>query len=70
VAISHFLKFQAQAVIKTLISSPTKYSHSKAAAVFHKIVKLVKNGVLMIIPIYAKVSNWVKIKFCHLPIFM
>jgi predicted transcriptional regulator len=33
-----------------------KYSHSKAAAVFHKIVKLVKNGVLMIIPIYAKVS--------------
>ncbi|SSC07492.1 hypothetical protein BTURTLESOX_1308 [bacterium endosymbiont of Bathymodiolus sp. 5 South] len=47
-----------------------KYSHSKAAAVFHKIVKLVKNGVLMIIPIYAKVSNWVKIKFCHLPIFM
>jgi hypothetical protein len=30
-----------------------KYSHSKAAAVFHKIVKLVKNGVLMIIHIYA-----------------
>jgi hypothetical protein len=30
---------------------------TKAAAVFHKIVKLVKNGVLMIIPIYAKVSN-------------
>jgi hypothetical protein len=26
-------------------------------AVFHKIVKLVKNGVLMIIHIYAKVSN-------------
>ncbi|VVH59838.1 hypothetical protein BSPCLSOX_1149, partial [uncultured Gammaproteobacteria bacterium] len=24
-----------------------KYSHSKAMAVFHKIVKLVKNGVLM-----------------------
>ncbi|VVH55041.1 hypothetical protein BSPCLSOX_2903, partial [uncultured Gammaproteobacteria bacterium] len=33
-----------------------KYSHSKAMAVFHKIVKLVKNGVLMIIHIYAKVS--------------
>jgi primosomal protein N' (replication factor Y) len=30
--------------------------HSKAMAVFHKIVKLVKNGVLMIIHIYAKVS--------------
>jgi hypothetical protein len=27
-----------------------KYSHSKAMAVFYKIVKLVKNGVLMIIP--------------------
>jgi hypothetical protein len=26
-----------------------KYSHSKAMAVFYKIVKLVKNGVLMII---------------------
>jgi hypothetical protein len=26
-----------------------KYSHSKAVAVFHKIVKLAKNGVLMII---------------------
>ncbi|VVH61711.1 hypothetical protein BSPWISOX_943, partial [uncultured Gammaproteobacteria bacterium] len=26
-----------------------KYSHSKAMAVFHKIVKLVKNGVLIII---------------------
>jgi hypothetical protein len=26
-----------------------KYSHSKAMAVLHKIVKLVKNGVLMII---------------------
>jgi hypothetical protein len=25
-----------------------KYSHSKAMAVFYKIVKLVKNGVLMI----------------------
>ncbi|VVH64689.1 hypothetical protein BSPLISOX_932 [uncultured Gammaproteobacteria bacterium] len=34
-----------------------KYSHSKAMAVFHKIVKLVKNGVLMIIHIYAKVSH-------------
>jgi hypothetical protein len=34
-----------------------KYSHSKAMAVCHKIVKLVKNGVLMIIHIYAKVSN-------------
>jgi hypothetical protein len=33
-----------------------KYSHSKAMAVFHKIFKLVKNGVLMIIHIYAKVS--------------
>jgi hypothetical protein len=32
-----------------------KYSHSKAMAVFYKIVKLVKNGVLMIIHIYAKV---------------
>jgi hypothetical protein len=32
-----------------------KYSHSKAMAVFDKIVKLVKNGVLMIIHIYAKV---------------
>jgi dihydrodipicolinate reductase len=35
-----------------------KYSHSKAMAVFHKIVKLVKNGVLMIIHIYAKVSTY------------
>jgi hypothetical protein len=26
-----------------------KYSHSKAMAVFYKIVKLVENGVLMII---------------------
>jgi uncharacterized protein YneF (UPF0154 family) len=34
-----------------------KYSHSKAMAVFHKIVKWVKNGVLMIIHIYAKVST-------------
>jgi hypothetical protein len=34
-----------------------KYSHSKAMAVFYKIVKLVKNGVLMIIHIYAKVST-------------
>jgi hypothetical protein len=33
-----------------------KYSHSKAMAVFYNIVKLVKNGVLMIIHIYAKVS--------------
>jgi hypothetical protein len=33
-----------------------KYSHSKAMAVFYKIVKLVKNGVLMMIHIYAKVS--------------
>jgi hypothetical protein len=32
------------------------FIHSKAMAVFHKIVKLVKNGVLMIIHIYAKVS--------------
>jgi hypothetical protein len=31
-------------------------SNSKAMAVFYKIVKLVKNGVLMIIHIYAKVS--------------
>jgi hypothetical protein len=30
-----------------------KYSHSKAMAVFYKIVKLVKNGVLMIIHIYS-----------------
>jgi hypothetical protein len=37
-----------------------KYSHSKAMAVFHKIVKLVKNGVLMIIYIYAKVSKGLK----------
>jgi ribosomal 50S subunit-associated protein YjgA (DUF615 family) len=35
-----------------------KYSHSKAMAVLHKIVKLVKNGVLMIIHIYAKVSKY------------
>jgi hypothetical protein len=34
-----------------------KYSHNKTMAVFHKIVKLVKNGVLMIIHIYAKVSK-------------
>jgi hypothetical protein len=34
-----------------------KYSHSKAMAVFYKIVKLVKNGVLMMIHIYTKVSN-------------
>jgi hypothetical protein len=33
---------------------------SKAMAVFHKIVKLVKNGVLMIIHIYAKVSKGLK----------
>jgi hypothetical protein len=33
-----------------------KYSHSKAMAVFYKIVKWVKNGVLMIIPTYAKVK--------------
>jgi ribosomal protein L18 len=33
-----------------------KYSHSKAMAGFYKIVKLVKNGVLMMIHIYAKVS--------------
>ncbi|CAC9437488.1 hypothetical protein BSPLISOX_1219 [uncultured Gammaproteobacteria bacterium] len=33
-----------------------KYSHSKAMAVFYKIVKLAKNGILMIIHIYAKVS--------------
>jgi hypothetical protein len=32
-----------------------KYSHSKAMAVFHKIFKLVKNGVLMIIHIYINV---------------
>jgi hypothetical protein len=32
-------------------------SHSKAMAVFYKIVKWVKNGVLMIIHIYAKVST-------------
>jgi hypothetical protein len=38
-----------------------KYSHSKAMAVFHKIVKLVKNGVLMIIHIYAKVSPSLKL---------
>jgi site-specific DNA-cytosine methylase len=31
-----------------------KYSHSKAMAMFYKIVKLVKNGVLMIIHIYAR----------------
>jgi hypothetical protein len=34
-----------------------KYSNSKAMAVFYKIVKLAKNGILMIIHIYAKVSN-------------
>jgi hypothetical protein len=38
-----------------------KYSHSKAMAVFHKIVKLVKNGVSMIIHIYAKVSPSLKL---------
>jgi hypothetical protein len=32
----------------------------KTMAVFYKIVKLVKNGVLMIIHIYAKVSNHIK----------
>ena len=37
-----------------------KYSHRKAVAVFYKIVKLEKNGVLMIIHIYAKVSNTLK----------
>jgi hypothetical protein len=35
-----------------------KYSHSKAMAVFHTITKLVKNGVLMIIHIYAKVVRY------------
>jgi hypothetical protein len=39
-----------------------KYNHSKVMAVFYKIVKWVKNGVLMIIHIYAKVSK-VKIKY-------
>jgi hypothetical protein len=29
-----------------------KYSHSKAMAVFYKVVKLAKNGILMIIHIY------------------
>jgi hypothetical protein len=40
-----------------------KYSHSKAMAVFHKIVKLVKNGVLMIIHIYTNQlgKNWILI---------
>jgi TRAP-type mannitol/chloroaromatic compound transport system permease large subunit len=38
-----------------------KYSHSKAMAVFYKIIKLVKNGVLMIIHIYAKVSPSLKL---------
>jgi hypothetical protein len=33
-------------------------SHSKAMSVFYKIVKLAKNGVLMIIHIYAKVSKY------------
>jgi hypothetical protein len=32
-----------------------EYSHRKAMTVFYKIVKLAKNGVLMIIHIYAKV---------------
>ncbi|VVM28342.1 hypothetical protein BSPWISOXPB_10903 [uncultured Gammaproteobacteria bacterium] len=40
-----------------------KYSHSKAMAVFYKIVKLAKNGVLMIIHIYAKVSYYFKKTF-------
>ncbi|VVM20635.1 hypothetical protein BSPWISOXPB_3966 [uncultured Gammaproteobacteria bacterium] len=40
-----------------------KYSHSKAMAVFYKIVKLVKNGVLMIIHIYAKVSYYITLKY-------
>jgi hypothetical protein len=39
-----------------------KHSHSKAMAVFHKIVKLAKNGVLMIIHIYAKVSQYNSLK--------
>ncbi|CAC9655540.1 hypothetical protein [uncultured Gammaproteobacteria bacterium] len=41
-----------------------KYSHSKAMAVFYKIVKLAKNGVLMIIHIYAKVSYYFKKNLC------
>jgi hypothetical protein len=38
------------------LGTEMKYSHSKAMAVFYKLVKLVKNGVLMMIHIYAKVS--------------
>jgi hypothetical protein len=41
-----------------------KYSHSKAMTVFYKIVKLVKNGVLMIVhpqeEVYKHVINWVE----------
>ncbi|VVH66947.1 hypothetical protein BSPLISOX_1871 [uncultured Gammaproteobacteria bacterium] len=44
-----------------------KYSHSKAMAVFYKIVKLVKNGVLMIIHIYAKVSFHKVLEFFRYP---
>jgi hypothetical protein len=50
-----------------------KYSHSKAMAVFYKIVKLVKNGVLMIIHIYAKVSSMINpnnLKFSALEFIM
>jgi TRAP-type mannitol/chloroaromatic compound transport system permease large subunit len=43
-------------IIVPIFCDCMKYSHSKAMAVFHKIVELVKNGVLMIIHIYAKVS--------------
>jgi hypothetical protein len=40
------------------IGNLVKYSYGKTAmAVFYKIVKLVKNGALMIIHIYAKISN-------------
>jgi hypothetical protein len=45
-------------------------SHNKTMAVFHKIVKLVKNGVLMIIHIYAKVSNNEFLLYLKLPFVM
>jgi site-specific DNA-cytosine methylase len=53
---------------KTMLDKRSiKYSHSKAMAVFHTITKLVKNGVLMIIHIYAKVSPSLTCHFANHP---
>jgi hypothetical protein len=41
---------------KGKVKAEIDFGHSKAMTVFYKIVKLVKNGVLMIVHIYAKVS--------------